>query len=181
MDNPQYKPNDARSGTKFLKAENITRADILVYDVQVFESSQGNAGGQKLLRVAVPSLKKLSEVRPDVQSIPAVPPATHRNSGRAGCDQDELQFPLEKNAVVVLRRELEGRGLDTSGLKAVLVDRLRAALECEGECSFPECQHTYAMHKLTFCIYRRGRRRRWRWRRRWRRTWLWRQQRRRTW
>ena len=134
-DNPQYKPNDARSGTKFLKAENITRADILVYDVRVVESSYFERG-RKHLRAAVSSLKKLSEVCADVQTcIPRDLPASHREQGDTAAADDAavLQYPLERNKLQLLRAELASRSLDTSGNKTVLVNRLREALEEAGE------------------------------------------------
>ena len=38
------------------------------------------------------------------------------------------EMPVAKMTVAQLRKELESRGLDTSGLKAALVSRLEASL-----------------------------------------------------
>ena len=118
-----------------MKAENITRADILVYDVRVVESSYFERG-RKHLRAAVSSLKKLSEVCADVQPcIPRDLPASHREQGDTAAADDAavLQYPLERNKLQLLRAELASRSLDTSGNKTVLVNRLREALEEAGE------------------------------------------------
>lgn len=45
---------------------------------------------------------------------------------------------LDKMKVVDLRNELQTRGLDIKGVKAVLIERLRAHLEA-GELSFVYC------------------------------------------
>ena len=47
--NPAYNPSDPKCGTQFVRLPNVTRAEILVYDVRVFETASGTAGEPKAL------------------------------------------------------------------------------------------------------------------------------------
>ena len=72
------------------------------------------------------SLRKLSTVSTAQPPIPEDVPDTH-----APFDDSTLKQPLDKNTLPMLRAALEARKLDASGLKAVLVARLSAALGAE--------------------------------------------------
>jgi len=48
-------------------------------------------------------------------------------------DGDTVKRKIRELRVVELRNELENRGLDKTGVKALLVDRLTKALQDEGE------------------------------------------------
>ena len=45
-ENPHFDVKDKKSGLKYVRHQNVTRADILVYDVTVFETN-APAGGER--------------------------------------------------------------------------------------------------------------------------------------
>ena len=122
-ENPTYDPKDSKS-SKFLRHFHVKRADILVYNVQVFElPAPDDHPTAKLVYVATSSLRKLAAVSTAQPDIPEELPETH-----AAFDDATLQQPLQKNSVMVLKAALQARDLDTSGRKSDLVARLSAAL-----------------------------------------------------
>ena len=122
-ENPTFDPKDSKS-SKFLRHFHVKRADILVYNVQVFElPAPDDHPTAKLVYVATSSLRKLAAVSTAQPDIPEELPETH-----AAFDDATLQQPLQKNSVLVLKAALQARDLHTSGRKSDLVARLSAAL-----------------------------------------------------
>ena len=148
--NPLYDPTDKKSGGQLVRRQQVTREDILVYDVQVFETTPETdaADPRKRLRVAVRSLRALAQVSTAQPSFSDESiPDTH-----AAPAQDGLLRPLQKNTVAVLRAELERRSLDSTGQKAVLVARLaEVCVPCvcgeSGSARGCGCARTICTHK----------------------------------
>ena len=136
MENAAYDAKDKKSGAQYMRRRGVTRDDILVYDVSVFETApeKGAADPRKRLRVALESLRALALVSTAQPAISdAAIPGTHAANGGAarGGESDgagELLFPLKDNVVRILRAELEKRGLPTTGGKSALVARLKQAV-----------------------------------------------------
>ena len=61
-----------------------------------------------------------------------------RREPRSPADASMTKMTVAKMTVAQLRKELESRGLDTSGLKAALVSRLEASLADDGAGAEPE-------------------------------------------
>ena len=134
--NPAYNPADSKCGTQFVRLPNVSRDEILVYDVHVFETASSTPGEPKELRVTTESLRALSQKSEQHQPKVLSVPETHSSDAPAGAgDADDggaLLHPLVRNKVPALRAELERRNLRSDGLKLVLVARLTEAMEGEG-------------------------------------------------
>ena len=129
--NPAYDAKDKKSGAQFVRRRGVTREDVLVYDVNVFETApeKDAEDPRKRLRVALDSLRALSLVctaQPAISDVTI--PGTHAADGGESGGADVLLFPLKNNVVRVLRAELRKRGLPTTGGKSDLVDRLEQAV-----------------------------------------------------
>ena len=77
-ENPRYDPKDRKSGPKFVRHQQISRASVKVYDVQVFQRPspvQGEKG--KVIYVAADSLRALSAATTNHPPIPSTLPETH--------------------------------------------------------------------------------------------------------
>ena len=129
--NPAYDAKDKKSGAQFVRRRGVTREDVLVYDVNVFETAPEKESDdpRKRLRVALDSLRALSRVSTAQPAISdATIPGTHAADGGESGGADVLLFPLKDNVVRVLRVELGKRGLPTTGGKSALVARLEQAV-----------------------------------------------------
>lgn len=76
-ENPHYTAADRKSGTKFERHHEITRAEVLVTDVQVFSVRRPKPDRGNLLYVSVSSLRELATKGSVQPAIPATLPATH--------------------------------------------------------------------------------------------------------
>ena len=136
--NPHFDVKDKKSGLKYVRHQHVTRADILVYNVGIFETD-APAGDpkKKQQRVSLESLRRLAEVS---NAQPAVTdgnvPTTHARGGEGDADEGELRRPLHKNTVPVLRAALESRGTRTRARPPAR----RQALHARG-------------HLLTYCTH----------------------------
>ena len=82
-ENTDYNANDKRTGTKFVRHQQMTRENVVLFDVQTFTSarSDGEAGNQ--LRVSSVSLRALFDVSSH-PSIPSVLPPAHQMGAAQG-------------------------------------------------------------------------------------------------
>lgn len=71
--NPQY-DNKTKGSLAFIRRRDVGRDSIVLYNVQTFGSHQN-------LRIAVRSLRALSNLLPDQQKMPDVLPQTHQDDG----------------------------------------------------------------------------------------------------
>ena len=80
--NPDYDATaqDRKAGGKFLRHQNITREDVVMYNVDVFEKK--DAGISKQLYVGSAALDALSLATPKQPQLPAELPATHKPAGQ---------------------------------------------------------------------------------------------------
>ena len=119
--NPDYKPKDKKPGHVFLRMTSVSRADILVYNVQTFAlDAPAGAEVKKHLYVHLESLQQLAAATQAPAIQEQAIPRTHDS---AAPPQETVAFWRQKS-VPELRAELEKRGLPTDGLKAVLIARL---------------------------------------------------------
>ena len=98
--NPDYDAaaQDRKAGGKFLRHQNITREDVVMYNVDVFEKK--GAGISKQLYVGSAALDALSLATPKHPQLPAELPATHRPAGQPAVGAGEAAG----------RRDGRGRG-----------------------------------------------------------------------
>ena len=119
--NPDYNPKDKKPGHVFLRMTSVSRADILVYNVQTFAlDAPAGAEVKKHLYVRLESLQQLAAATQAPAIQEQAIPRTHDS---AAPPQETVAFWRQKS-VPELRAELEKRGLPTDGLKAVLIARL---------------------------------------------------------
>ena len=80
--NPRYDPCDRKSGTKFVRHQEIARAHVVVYDVQVFSKpSPVQEERGKVIYVDAGSLRALSVASAD-HPVPCTLPETHSSNVR---------------------------------------------------------------------------------------------------
>ena len=138
-ENPHFDVKDKKSGLKYVRHQHLTRAEILVYNVEIFETD-APAGDlrKKQQRVSLESLRRLAEVS---NAQPAVSddnvPTTHARDGGGGGDEDALRRPLHKNTMPVLRAALESRGARPHACPSAR----RHALHARGH-ALTHCTHT---------------------------------------
>ena len=102
--NTAYDPQDKRAGGKFIRHTNITRREVVVYNVQTWvdrkllaERAADERGPYDCLRVAASSLRKLESLRSDCM-MPTRMPRSHAEQDAAASDA----------AAAAARREQEG-------------------------------------------------------------------------
>ena len=127
-ENPHFDPKDKKMGLKYVRHVHVTREQILVYDVDIFETeAPAGASKKKLQRVSLESLRRLAEVS---NAQPAVTdgnvPRTHARDGEGDGDEGELRRPLRLNTVSVLRSALEARGARTHACPPARTQALHA-------------------------------------------------------
>ena len=77
-ENPHYDKNNPKSGTKFVRQQNVRRGDIILYNVQVFETAAPpGAATKNVLRVDVVSLRALAACCSSQPAITEELPETH--------------------------------------------------------------------------------------------------------
>lgn len=93
--NTTYNPLDRRTGGKFVRHANVTRQDILVFNVQTWvdrqllaERAADDAEPADCIRVAAASLRELAAVYPAF-SMPAQVPSSHRTQDAAAAAADQ--------------------------------------------------------------------------------------------
>ena len=130
--NPAFDASDSKTGTKFIRQQEVRRADILVYNVQIFDApAPAGHAKKKVVRVKVESLRALAEVsneQPPVPTDDAQLPVTHGGLGGtqpyAGTAAPWWTARCKKLTVSELRQQLDARGLDNTGHKSELCKRL---------------------------------------------------------
>ena len=80
--NADYNPADRNTGTKFVRNQNVTRTDVVLGNVRVFEGPAPSGEG-KVLRVSVESLRALAAACSEQPPVPAHVPATHTDEAAA--------------------------------------------------------------------------------------------------
>ena len=74
--NPEHEPGNKSSGTRFVRHHQVKRTQIVLYDVQVFQTRDPSGDG-KLLRVSTDSLRALAAATPEQPAIPEQLPPSH--------------------------------------------------------------------------------------------------------
>lgn len=80
-ENQNFDPKNAKSGSKFVRHQNVSREHIVLYDVAVWMDK--TADNSRALRICLSSLEKLARLRPQEWGLPDVIPVSHKAQSQA--------------------------------------------------------------------------------------------------
>lgn len=109
-ENPEYEAGNRKKGTKFVRHQQMTRSEVVLYDVQVFSVARPDGAPGNAVCVSVDSLRELAS-KSAHPPIPAQLPQTHGGNGKAPAARPAA--PPQRQAPA--RKRVEARAEATAG------------------------------------------------------------------